>query len=644
MQVRVRSKRCRVLSLALVAALLFSMSIVPASAAPGDFVVSSLTPALGPRAGGQLVTITTDQPFLPAAGDYIQDDLIVHLDALNNTGSGYAEAPATWKNLAEDTAKGRPDFSLRGAPVFGDRKLILNGTSQGAFATVNLKDNGSGTNYTSLTVESAISNLSSTQMSDFLFESSQNWNSNAGGVGAVLHSNGGANVLGTVHTVFNATGAGAGARNYLFTNWEDLNTHTNIFSRLADPVGRLTYQNGGEPLTFTSTYPNPVTPTNPGGHTTPATTTTFRNDVLNVGFRSNNGSATSFMKANITSFRVYARSLEASEVVHNAEIDELRFGTPISITFDGLPATDVRVIDEQTITCLTPAHASGMVKVAVTIGDDTQTLKGAYTYISEKAQTYGAKSCGTCHEANLHGEHATVGCDACHLDTFSSAPGSLTNWGSASIPGLSAASADYFACGTKETACHAVGAATGRIWHGYRIADMNTAHSLEGTTTTCGVAGCHATYSTTTPFYFGNMNLAQAHNDYAYNARRGKISLDADPALVAALGPESEGCSVCHERNYSDPARLKPYVREAMDSMLPLRLSCVDCHNAVGSTYLPDQDDCLTTLQAMSHSGSSGASKVSALLKKTSPSIQPLFTDITGTKQEPLLPGLLKTP
>jgi hypothetical protein len=60
-------------------------------------------------------------------------------------------------------------------------------------------------------------------------------------------------------------------------------------------------------------------------------------------------------------------------------------GTPTySITFDGLSATNVSVVDNndgtETITATTPAHSAGLVDVVISNGIDTVTMSDAYTY------------------------------------------------------------------------------------------------------------------------------------------------------------------------------------------------------------------------------------------------------------------------
>ena len=56
---------------------------------------------------------------------------------------------------------------------------------------------------------------------------------------------------------------------------------------------------------------------------------------------------------------------------------------PVSVTFDGVQATEVQVVNSSTITCRTPAHAEGGAVVTVTNGDgQSGTLPAPFLYLS----------------------------------------------------------------------------------------------------------------------------------------------------------------------------------------------------------------------------------------------------------------------
>lgn len=58
-----------------------------------------------------------------------------------------------------------------------------------------------------------------------------------------------------------------------------------------------------------------------------------------------------------------------------------------SVTFGGTAATAVTVVSATTVTATTPAHAAGLVNVALTTGGGTGTLAGGYTYLSPPNMT-----------------------------------------------------------------------------------------------------------------------------------------------------------------------------------------------------------------------------------------------------------------
>lgn len=51
-----------------------------------------------------------------------------------------------------------------------------------------------------------------------------------------------------------------------------------------------------------------------------------------------------------------------------------------SVTFDGVPATSVNVVNSTTVTAVTPAHAAGAVDVVINTPDGSDTLTNGYTY------------------------------------------------------------------------------------------------------------------------------------------------------------------------------------------------------------------------------------------------------------------------
>jgi len=52
-----------------------------------------------------------------------------------------------------------------------------------------------------------------------------------------------------------------------------------------------------------------------------------------------------------------------------------------TVTFGGAPASSVSVVNANTITCVTPAHAKGLVDIVATNGYGSATLTNGFTYL-----------------------------------------------------------------------------------------------------------------------------------------------------------------------------------------------------------------------------------------------------------------------
>lgn len=63
------------------------------------------------------------------------------------------------------------------------------------------------------------------------------------------------------------------------------------------------------------------------------------------------------------------------------------FTSPASVTFDGIAATSIAVTSSTTITAVTPAHAAGLVTVAVSTGSGTDSEPYAFTYTTTASPT-----------------------------------------------------------------------------------------------------------------------------------------------------------------------------------------------------------------------------------------------------------------
>jgi hypothetical protein len=144
-----------------------------------------------------------------------------------------------------------------------------------------------------------------------LFEHTSDWNSNIGGFGLATNVDGNNQLTNCNHTNHNTQVA----RNYLVSNNSNWNNNLNLYSKISDSTGRLTYVNGGL-VSFTSV----------GGYPTGTATSTngsFPNAVFYIGSR---GGSSSFFNGRISSIKIYGFKINGSQVQQNFNTYRSRFG------------------------------------------------------------------------------------------------------------------------------------------------------------------------------------------------------------------------------------------------------------------------------------------------------------------------------
>jgi hypothetical protein len=232
-----------------------------------------------------------------SAPQIVKQGLILNLDASNV--NSYPGSGSVWFDISGNGNH----FTLFNSPSFTGVALSFNGSNQYA-RTQNLLNL---TSLSSITVEvdvkTRIINGSMT------WEHTSDWNTNVGGLGLATNSNGSGVVANLHHTNHNSVAA----RNYEFTVNTDFAVHTNIYSRVSDPTGRLTYGNGLI-LPFSSANGYPVGTETPNG--------SFANAHLFLASRG----GTSFAPNDIAGFRIYNRKLTAFEVSQNYAAVRWKYG------------------------------------------------------------------------------------------------------------------------------------------------------------------------------------------------------------------------------------------------------------------------------------------------------------------------------
>lgn len=220
--------------------------------------------------------------------------------------------------------------------------------------------------------------------------------------------------------------------------------------------------------------------------------------------------------------------------------------------------------------------------------------------ISEE-QNFDGVSCGACHYADLRREHALYSGSS---DTFSECSGchaSVKEDWTILSDGRSTASLESYVdwaatCGTTDNGCHGSGATTGgaQPWHGNDPERVQQAHALKiwngsevetATPASSGCSGspgsengCHSVASTDSPFYFGEMDIASAHNDY-WNAVMSQATTSTPLYGLNKFSNATQaetithGCGVCHSPDnkiiYKDIADINASNTE---------LLCTSCH------------------------------------------------------------------
>jgi hypothetical protein len=143
-----------------------------------------------------------------------------------------------------------------------------------------------------------------------LFEHTSDWNSNTGGFGLATNVDGSNQLTNCNHTNHNTEVA----RNYLVNDNSVWNNNLNVYSRISDPTGRLTYVNGNL-VNFTSVGGYPTgTGTSPNG--------SFANAIFYVGSR---GGSNLFFNGRISSIKIYGFKMNSNQVQQNFYAYNFRF-------------------------------------------------------------------------------------------------------------------------------------------------------------------------------------------------------------------------------------------------------------------------------------------------------------------------------
>jgi hypothetical protein len=240
-----------------------------------------------------------------AGPSVVSNGLILCLDAANPRS--YPGSGTSWFDLSGSNNH----FTLFNSPTFGSGVATFNGINQYAASTANIDLAA----FDSITVIIGF-RTTTTTTTGLVIEHTISWNTQPGGFGFGAHSNGGFDVINTFTTNHFSPVANSVARNYSFIQNNDWAIHTNIWTRIADPTGRLTYINNNNLQPFVN-----------GPSTTGTGTATangqFANAVMYLAVR---GGTLGFAPLQVGHLLMYSRKLSATEVQQNFDALRGRYG------------------------------------------------------------------------------------------------------------------------------------------------------------------------------------------------------------------------------------------------------------------------------------------------------------------------------
>ncbi len=220
----------------------------------------------------------------------VTTSLIVHLDATNP--ASYGTLGTTWTDISGNGN----NFTLVNGPVWTQGQYVeFDGSNDFAVSANNINLSA----YDYIVVDIAVK--SNSLNGGMAFEHTVNWNTNPGSFGLALHSSGSGPLTNTHHTNCSMENTGRNYQGSAGTGWAH---HINMYARVSDATGRLTWFNGAR-VPFVSPYPTPTA--TPGGFT-------FANAKTYLASR---GGAGGFLNGRIASFKMYGMKFTDANALQN---------------------------------------------------------------------------------------------------------------------------------------------------------------------------------------------------------------------------------------------------------------------------------------------------------------------------------------
>ncbi|MDR1338028.1 MAG: LamG domain-containing protein [Rickettsiales bacterium] len=311
----------------------------------GAFAINAIFPVTGAAVGGNVLTLTASNAPDISDYSYISDGLVAHYDGIDNAGPGVHDAAATvWTDLSGNGY----DVTLSGASGWTDKgfKFPSGAYFYRAVSSMPMLP-VANQNYT---IEAVWNPAQTTNLRDGGFVG---WGCN----GAYRQTN---------NTRFlNASTTQQCFRHYWWTDDFDFcmpsstSEVRNLSISYDNTVGRKGYSDAA---LF-------------GTHSSTAKNTCATGNFL-IGKTTNNEYGSGNL---INSIRIYNRTLDADEIQHNFQVDNVRFRMPVVVKVgDGL-CTNPVIISAAEIRCTIPP-GTGNQAVTVSYGGSGDVAVGTYDY------------------------------------------------------------------------------------------------------------------------------------------------------------------------------------------------------------------------------------------------------------------------
>lgn len=230
----------------------------------------------------------------------VTDGLVLALDAANPRS--YPGSGTTWFDLSGNNHH----FSLINNPTYSfEGYFIFDGVNDYIVSSSDIDLSS----YVSITVEFYVKPSTDTNSTGIVFEHTDNWNTNPGGFGLAVNSNGGGYFENLCHTNHYRN-----PKNYNSTTNEGVwSFHSNTFTKVLDTSGRYSFLNG-ENADFTSS---------PYNGSTSSINNSFSNSLFYIGSR---GGSSIFYDGFLSMLKVYGSKLDIFDHSKNFTATRGRYG------------------------------------------------------------------------------------------------------------------------------------------------------------------------------------------------------------------------------------------------------------------------------------------------------------------------------